>query len=172
MTPRFMILIQTQKPTKILGLMCQCFKVCCLNSWAVLKSKMVHFFFFFSGCKVNVNRGVFIDPPGRQRKRWPGWGRRKTNQHIKFLFPLCKYISTLTTLDHSPHSALPVYSRAAYLHILLCTVCFSFLFAHCSGFIFLFFQLLKLFLLLHLPSHTSLLLPFVPTYPFHLQCHK
>lgn len=85
------------------------------------ESKMV--LFFFSGCKVNVNIGVFIDPPGKQRKGWPGWGRHNTNEHIKFLFHLCKYISTLTTLDHYPHSALLIYSSAAYLRHLLCTVC-------------------------------------------------
>lgn len=64
---------------------------------------------FFSGCKDNVNRGVFIAPPVKERKGWPGWGRHNTDQeHIKFLFHLCKYISTLTILDHHPHSVLPV----------------------------------------------------------------
>lgn len=138
------------------------------------QSKIV-LFFFFSGCKVNVNRGVFIDPPGRQRKGWPGWGRCDTDQHIKSLFHLCKYISTLTTLDHYPHSAVPLYSSAAFPRSLLCTVCFSFSFPHFSGFIFFFSKkekLLKVFLLLHLPSHTSLLPPFVPTYHFHLLRHK
>lgn len=124
MTPRFMIIIQTWNPTKILGLMCQCLEVCCLNSWAVL-NRAKWYFFFFSGCKVNVNRGVFIDPPGRQRRGLPGWGRHNTNQHIKFLFHLCKHISTQATLDHYPHSALPIYSSAAYLCSLLCTAWFS-----------------------------------------------
>lgn len=135
--------------------------------------------FFFSCCKDNVKGGVFTAPPGRERKGWPRWRRHNADQeHIKFLFHLLKNISTLTTLDHHPHSVLPVYSSAAYLCSLLCTelyppnaVSFSFPFPHCPGFIFnlAVFNCQKFSCFCTCPLTLP---PFVSTYCFHLQHHK